>query len=275
MKNAKHIVLILLAFVMLTSCGKEIKKEEVTKTEFSSRVEEVRAIREYLDKRLPEYAELKQQEYVQSRYDYNLSQGLDVSREDCARETLIYYITYETIMAKIVKYKLSFEEAKISIDSFVIGADEEFGIKNVKKTKYKNSDYTNNSEQYETNYNEETVNDNEKSQVDNVLNSVKNENDVSVEDNADGIENNFEARKIIYKSSPKYICSEQGKVVVSILVDREGNCIDANAGVNGTTNYAICLLDEAKIAAMNTKWEPNHKGLINQIGKIVYNFNLN
>lgn len=275
MKNAKHIVLILLAFVMLTSCGREIKKEEVTKTEFSSRVEEIRAIREYLDKRLPEYAELKQQEYVQSRYDYNLSQGLDVSREDCARETFIYHMTFDFIMATVVKNKLSFEEAKISIDSFVIGADEEFGIKNVKKTKYKNRDYTNSSEQYETNYNEETVNDNEKSQVDNVLNSVKNENDVSVEDNADGIGNNFEARKIIYRSSPKYICSEQGKVVVSILVDREGKCIEANAGVKGTTNYAICLLDEAKVAAMNTRWNADSSAPDKQVGQIIYNFNLN
>lgn len=82
-------------------------------------------------------------------------------------------------------------------------------------------------------------------------------------------------RKAISKPAPKYTCNESGKVVVEVAVDRNGKTIDAIAGIKGTTNTAKCLLDQARIAAMNTKWDASSDAPEKQVGKIVYNFNLN
>ena len=82
-------------------------------------------------------------------------------------------------------------------------------------------------------------------------------------------------RKAISKPAPKYTCNEQGKVVVEVAVDQNGTTISAIAGVKGTTNTAKCLLDQAKIAAMNTRWEASNSAPEKQVGKIIYNFNLN
>lgn len=82
-------------------------------------------------------------------------------------------------------------------------------------------------------------------------------------------------RKIIKKPSPEYNCNEQGKVVVEITVDKNGDVINAIAGVNGTTNKSACLLNASKIAALETKWQPDNNAPDKQIGKIEYNFRLN
>jgi outer membrane biosynthesis protein TonB len=82
-------------------------------------------------------------------------------------------------------------------------------------------------------------------------------------------------RKAISKPAPKYTCNEQGKVVVEVSVDQNGKTIGVIAGIKGSTNTAKCLLDQATIAAMNTKWEPSSSAPEKQVGKIIYNFNLN
>lgn len=82
-------------------------------------------------------------------------------------------------------------------------------------------------------------------------------------------------RKALSKPAPNYTCQEQGKVAVQVSVDRNGNTISATAGVQGTTNTARCLLDQAKIAAMNTKWQPDSNAPEKQVGKIIYTFSLN
>ena len=82
-------------------------------------------------------------------------------------------------------------------------------------------------------------------------------------------------RKAISKPAPKYTCNEEGKVVVEVSVDRNGRTTSAIAGVKGSTNTAKCLLDQAQIAAMNTRWDPSSNAPEKQVGKIVYNFNLN
>jgi len=81
-------------------------------------------------------------------------------------------------------------------------------------------------------------------------------------------------RKAINTPKPKYTCIEEGIVVVQISVDKSGTVINANPGVRGTTNSAKCLLDQAKIAAMNTKWQADATAAETQIGKIIYNFKL-
>lgn len=81
-------------------------------------------------------------------------------------------------------------------------------------------------------------------------------------------------RKALNKPQPNYLCEEQGVVVVQISVDKSGRVISANPGVRGTTNAAKCLLDQAKIAAMNTKWQSDEAAPEKQVGKIIYNFKL-
>jgi outer membrane biosynthesis protein TonB len=81
-------------------------------------------------------------------------------------------------------------------------------------------------------------------------------------------------RKALNKPQPSYLCDEQGTVVVQIYVDRNGKVIGANPGIKGTTNTAKCLLDQAKIAAMNTRWQSDNNAPDKQTGKIIYNFKL-
>lgn len=81
-------------------------------------------------------------------------------------------------------------------------------------------------------------------------------------------------RKALNKPEPRYLCNEQGVVVVQIAVDQNGKVISAIPGVKGTTNTAKCLLDQAKIAAINTKWQSDDAAPSTQIGKIIYNFKL-
>lgn len=82
-------------------------------------------------------------------------------------------------------------------------------------------------------------------------------------------------RKALSKPQPDYTCQEQGRVAVQVTVDRNGSTISVTAGVQGTTNTAKCLLDQAKIAAMNTKWSADPNAAEKQVGKIIYTFSLN
>lgn len=83
-------------------------------------------------------------------------------------------------------------------------------------------------------------------------------------------------RKALSKPKPNSDCSDEtGTVVVEITVDKNGNTISAVPGIRGTTITAKCLKDQAKMAAMNTKWSTSSNGPEKQVGKIVYNFNLN
>jgi outer membrane biosynthesis protein TonB len=79
-------------------------------------------------------------------------------------------------------------------------------------------------------------------------------------------------RKALAIPSPKYNCNEEGVVVVSISVDRNGKVIAATPGARGTTNSAKCLQDQAKIAAMNAKFDAGDSD--KQVGTIIYNFKL-
>lgn len=81
-------------------------------------------------------------------------------------------------------------------------------------------------------------------------------------------------RKALSKPKPIYDCKEQGKVVVEIFVDQQGNVIKVNAGIRGTTNSAPCLVSRAEEAARRTKWEPDPDAPELQRGTITYNFEL-
>ena len=81
-------------------------------------------------------------------------------------------------------------------------------------------------------------------------------------------------RNALNRPKPDYPCNEEGKVVVTIYVDQSGNVVDAEAGAKGTTNLAPCLLNEAKEAALKTKFNKDAKAPPRQQGAVIYNFSL-
>ncbi|WP_299553878.1 energy transducer TonB [Seonamhaeicola sp.] len=72
----------------------------------------------------------------------------------------------------------------------------------------------------------------------------------------------------------KQDCNESGMVIVRIVVNRNGNVIEATPGVKGTTNTAQCLLEPAKKIALSHKWRPDSKAPAKQIGFVKVNFKL-
>ncbi|MBN2667985.1 MAG: energy transducer TonB [Bacteroidales bacterium] len=71
---------------------------------------------------------------------------------------------------------------------------------------------------------------------------------------------------------PVYTSNEQGIVVVKITVDREGKVISAIPGAKGSTTLDSQLLNAAKQAALNTKFNKKDSAPDKQIGTITYHF---
>ena len=72
----------------------------------------------------------------------------------------------------------------------------------------------------------------------------------------------------------KQDCNESGLVIVRIVVNQNGNVIEALPGVKGTTNTAQCLLEPAKKIALSHKWRSDANAPAKQIGFVKVNFNL-
>lgn len=69
-------------------------------------------------------------------------------------------------------------------------------------------------------------------------------------------------------------CNQEGVVVVRITVNRQGDVIQAEPGVKGTTNTHPCLLQPARETALLHKWFPDAKAPAQQIGFVVIQFKL-
>lgn len=74
--------------------------------------------------------------------------------------------------------------------------------------------------------------------------------------------------------SLKQNCNESGMVIVKIVVNQNGNVVEAEPGVRGTTNTAACLLEPAKKIALSHKWAPDQNAPTKQIGFVKVNFQL-
>lgn len=89
-----------------------------------------------------------------------------------------------------------------------------------------------------------------------------------------GISFNLGGRGSLSLPKPNYNSPEQGKIVVTIIVNREGKVIYASAGAKGTNISEINLRQQAESAARKTLFEPdtdrNHSD--EQKGTITYNF---
>jgi hypothetical protein len=72
----------------------------------------------------------------------------------------------------------------------------------------------------------------------------------------------------------KQDCNESGMVIVRIVVNKNGNVIEATPGVKGTTNTSQCLLAPAKKIALSHKWPADSKAPTKQIGFVKVNFKL-
>lgn len=81
-------------------------------------------------------------------------------------------------------------------------------------------------------------------------------------------------RSLVSKGKVKQDCNQEGRVVVKIVVDRNGKVISATPGVKGTTNRAECLLIPAKKTAFMHKWNLDSNAPNQQIGFVVVNFKL-
>ncbi|WP_394750894.1 energy transducer TonB [Spongiimicrobium salis] len=81
-------------------------------------------------------------------------------------------------------------------------------------------------------------------------------------------------RSLVNKGKVPQECNEEGRVVVKIVVDRNGKVISATPGVKGTTNNDPCLLEPARKTAFLHKWNLDSNAPNKQVGFVVVNFKL-
>ncbi|WP_308990915.1 energy transducer TonB [Mariniflexile litorale] len=74
---------------------------------------------------------------------------------------------------------------------------------------------------------------------------------------------------------PEGCDNEYGLVVVSVVVNKNGNVIEAIPGAKGTTNITDCLRQVAKIFAMSIKWPADLNAPDRQKGFVQINFTSN
>ena len=68
---------------------------------------------------------------------------------------------------------------------------------------------------------------------------------------------------------------ETGKIVVEIIVDRNGKVVSARPGVKGTTISNKTQQEQARLAAMRTKFSSNPDAPAHQKGNITFNYSVN
>lgn len=88
----------------------------------------------------------------------------------------------------------------------------------------------------------------------------------------DGISLSLGGRGSLKLYKPTYDSKEQGKVVVTIKVDKKGNVISAVAGAKGTNVSDQTLWQLAKDAALKSKFVSDPNAPDTQVGTITYNF---
>ena len=87
-----------------------------------------------------------------------------------------------------------------------------------------------------------------------------------------GVRHSFTDRSLL--STPKINddSQDEGKVVVDIVVDRNGNVIKATPGAKGSDTNSSHLFSKAKKAALKTKFSPNPNAPAEQYGKLTFRF---
>ncbi|NNG10914.1 MAG: energy transducer TonB, partial [Arenibacter sp.] len=81
-------------------------------------------------------------------------------------------------------------------------------------------------------------------------------------------------RSLVNKGKVPQKCNEEGRVVVKIVVDRNGRVVSATPGVKGSTNTHPCLMEPAKKTAFLHQWNLDSNAPSQQVGFVVVNFKL-
>ena len=81
-------------------------------------------------------------------------------------------------------------------------------------------------------------------------------------------------RSLVNKGKIQQECNEEGRVVVKIIVDRNGKVVSAIPGQKGTTNTDPCLMEPAKKAAFMHQWNLDSNAPSQQVGFVVVSFKL-
>jgi TonB family protein len=89
-----------------------------------------------------------------------------------------------------------------------------------------------------------------------------------------GIQLDLNGRIPLRLQKPDFNVLKEGIVVVEITVDRSGNVISANPGIQGSTIVDNTLYAAAKKAALNSKFNIKGDAAEKQVGKITYHFKL-
>ncbi len=88
----------------------------------------------------------------------------------------------------------------------------------------------------------------------------------------EGVEFSLSGRKANYLPIPDYTTAAQGRVVVSITVNRNGQVTRASAGARGTTTTDRTLWRLAEDAAKKARFDIKQDAPEEQTGTITYNF---
>ncbi|MDZ7738959.1 MAG: cell envelope integrity protein TolA [Bacteroidales bacterium] len=88
----------------------------------------------------------------------------------------------------------------------------------------------------------------------------------------EGISYDLAGRQARSLPKPTYDIQSEGIVVVEVTVDRDGNVINANPGVKGSTTLEEYFLRVARTAAMNAKFDRKPDAPVIQRGTITYHF---
>ena len=89
-----------------------------------------------------------------------------------------------------------------------------------------------------------------------------------------GISFDLKDRKYISLPKPEYKQQVEGIVVVEVTVDKEGKVTQAIPGVKGSTTLDETLLDAAKRASLQSRFDRKPNAPAFQKGTIQYNFRL-
>ncbi len=90
-------------------------------------------------------------------------------------------------------------------------------------------------------------------------------------DKAPGIDYSLDGRNPLFLQKPDFDNQTEGKVVVEITVDKNGSVISANPGVKGSTTLDDYLLQVARKAALQSKFNRKPDATV-QKGTITYHF---
>lgn len=91
-----------------------------------------------------------------------------------------------------------------------------------------------------------------------------------------GISYDIKGRKLKILVKPVYTDNDEGKIIVTVTVDKNGKVTTAKAGAKGTTIANTILRKQCETAALKSTFEYKSDAPIDQIGTITYTFlNLN